>query len=175
MSGVGETLDTLVAATGALAASLVETGTGGCVVAAGAESGERRRRAVAHAARVFRAQVEFAAENAGEPGAVEEAYLVFQNEYHLIASVPGDESARFVLLSLRRDQTNLALARHRLLTAVSELEGQTSEVPPAAPETPSLRSLLSYDEDEELPPFMREENVRRLLGMKDIGTMGRVA
>jgi hypothetical protein len=115
MSGINSSLDSLVAIDGAMAAAIVDSGSG--MMLGGAGSGIDLELAAAGNTEVVRAKLK-TAKSLGIEGGIEDILITLQQQLHIIrpmASAPGV----FIYLVLDKSKANLALARMK----AREIEG----------------------------------------------------
>jgi hypothetical protein len=121
----------------------------------------------------------------GQEDPIEDWILTTRTRYELIRFMPQPEAnGVFIYVSLSRSQANLALVRHKLKLLADDfcitdtfqcrldtLRHETGGVAEGTkfgigrgPHNSPPDELSNTDEDE-LPPFMRLDSVRRLLGI----------
>jgi hypothetical protein len=107
---------------GAIAAALVDHGSGMALGTAGGDAGFDVTVAAAANTEVLRAKLR-TMEMLRLPDAVDDILVTLETQYHLLRPITS-RSGRglFLYLALRKDRANLALARHRLRMIEQALE-----------------------------------------------------
>jgi hypothetical protein len=107
---------------GAIAAALVDHGSGMALGTAGGDGGFDVTVAAAANTEVLRAKLR-TMEMLRLPDAVDDILVTLETQYHLLRPITS-RSGRglFLYLALRKDRANLALARHRLRMIEQALE-----------------------------------------------------
>lgn len=173
----GTIVTTVCSMFGVEAAALVDMESGECLEVHGGTP--HFAQMACHNAGALRAQLKAMRDGQDDP--VEDWLLTTRNRYELIRFLPQAEAKKvFLYLSLSRSQANLALIRHKLKlftedfivtdTFQYQLRTLRHETGGIAEGTKfgTGRGTISPNSltgEEELPPFMRLESVRRLLGI----------
>lgn len=107
---------------GAIAAALVDHGSGMALGTAGGDSSFDVTVAAAANTEVLRAKLR-TMEMLGLPDSIDDILVTLDTQYHLLRPITS-RSGRglFLYLALRKDRANLALARHRLRLIEQALE-----------------------------------------------------
>ena len=181
MSVLSEAVHAVVTLQGAVAGALVDLESGDCVVRAGSEELFSLSLIGAVNAQMLRAEMRMVREQFPQED-IEDLMITLGRHYHLIRMVASSDSSPclFLYLVMARDTANLVLARRKMAEAALKI-AQAQEALRQAEmaqfaallRNPPIPGVLGFndklevaeDEDEEeLPPFMREDTVMKLLG-----------
>ncbi|WBU39208.1 hypothetical protein [Homoserinibacter sp. YIM 151385] len=116
MSSISESLDSLLALDGAMAAALVDSGSG--MLLGGVGSGIDLEVAAAGNTEVVRAKLK-TARSLGLTDSIEDILITLSTQFHIIRPHAGNPEV-FIYLVLDRPKANLALARIK----TKEIDGQ---------------------------------------------------
>lgn len=181
MTILSEAIHAAVELQGAVAGALVDIESGNCLVRAGSEEMFSLSMVGAANAQMLRTEMRLVQEQFPQED-IEDLMITLGRHYHLIRLVPnGDELPHvFLYLVMMRNTANLVLARRKMAEIARQIDqnqGALQQVEMARFTTPRRNSpssgILGFNEkldvieeiedEEELPPFMREETVMKLL------------
>jgi hypothetical protein len=165
---------------GAVAGALVDLESGNCLARAGNEEMFSLSLIGAVNAQMLRTEMRLVQEQFPDED-IEDLMITLGKHYHLIRLIHDSKSfpCLFLYVVMTRDTTNLVMARRKMAEIATQiLQAQESRVqveiaqfaallqnPPATGTLGFNEKLDVTEEDEdELPPFMREETVMKLLG-----------
>jgi hypothetical protein len=165
---------------GVVAGAVVDIESGNCLARAGGDELFSLSLIGAVNAQILRSKIRLVEEQFPQEN-IEDLMVTLGKHYHLIQLIPGSGGTPrlFLYVVLCRDGSNLVLTR-RKMTALGLRVQQTSGVQeqveiaqfaaylrsPSSAGAKGLNDKLEMSEDpdeEELPPFMREDTVMRLL------------
>ncbi len=168
MSRWKQTLNEAMNLPGARGAALVDLETGTCESAVAESEDDTGLSLVAQVhARMLRAQMRLAQEQRSDDG-VEDLMITFDRNYHLIRPIRTAETGSYMFLCLVMDraQANLAMTRRKLADLEArvaqrmEIESRIERARHSA-DAPGRPEKKAAD----VPAFMRDELVMRLLGI----------
>jgi len=186
-SDLDEALAAAMALPGALGAAVAQLDNGKCLARLGGDSLNLSTAATLNA-RLLRAKLDMIREM-GQEEEIEDVLITLSGHYHLIRLIPGRDGIPYLFfyMILDRNQANLAIARRTLTIVARELSAKTdirrflegNITVRTAAETPAPLFRLAaslenttfshgasaLDSEDEIPAFMREESVMRMLGL----------
>ena len=159
---------------GATACSIVDIESGECLARAGVAITEHLAAAGMVNARMLRSKIRMAYDQYAE--GIEDVLVTLDRHYHLIRLIHcGNEQPRlFLYVVLGRAESNLAMARRKL----AEVEYEMVHLPDAPRrieaararhlnEGMTIRDSKVHGVSDEIPAFMRDDVVLKLLGIDD--------
>lgn len=178
MRKVAHAADAAMKIDGAIGVAIVDERTGDVVIQIGGRGELSLGLATTINSKLVRANTEMTHESAALNQMVD-ILVTFDTQYHIIRPIVCDQkpTGLFFFLALDQKQANLGMARHKIAEIERGLDLSSEELDALKPFQPSVGMSLQpgmgtkmpsimEDDDEELPPFMRESNVRKLIGLK---------
>lgn len=184
MPALSDVIHAVMEISGALACTLVDTESGSCLARVGREDLFSLSVIGIATAQMLRADLRLAQEQFPEE-TIEDWMITLGKHYRLVRIIQNPNSDRllFLCLILDRNYANLVMARRKMAEISQEISRlQESEEQneiarfaarlrnPAsfgAPEITEKLEIAGEDDEESLPPFMRQETVLKLLGMTE--------
>jgi hypothetical protein len=184
MTVLSEAVHAVVELQGAVAGALVDLESGNCLARAGSEEMFSLSLIGAVNAQMLRAEKRLVQEQFPQED-IEDLMITLGKHYHLIRLVQDSDTfpCLFLYVVMARDATNLVMARRKMAEIGNQiLQGpdtrQQVELAKLASflQNPPTTGTLGFNEkldvveeedEEELPPFMREETVMKLLGIAE--------
>jgi hypothetical protein len=171
MSVLAEAVAEIMTQTGTICCAIVDIETGECLSRFGVAITGTLEAAALINARMLRAKLRLVDEQSHET--IEDILITLDRHYHIIRLIHcGDRMpSMFFYLVLDKGVANLAIARRKL----AAVERHMVEFPEAVVQLEAARSRAligeekvpgSGSDDDELPPFMREDVAMKLLGIK---------